>query len=177
MEKYMEFKVIPGFSDYEVNQLGVVRSGDKIISHYCNKGTVYTFLYDDEGVRKCIVVNKLVALAFLGKPQNPTDVALCINGDRNDCRAENLKWVSRSEAYSVMYNENNPRHQYRIQRLKEKISKKVGCYSMDDKELKLVKKYPSISAAAKDIGVTPGSIMHALKHQNRKIKDYYWRYL
>jgi hypothetical protein len=46
-------------------------------------------------------VHRLVALAFLGEHQNALHSEVAhLDGDRSNCRAGNLKWVSRGENFS-----------------------------------------------------------------------------
>ena len=63
-------------------------------------GCVYTYIRKDGKAKKWPVgrsLPKLVAEAFLPPPQPGQTCAVCKNGDRADCRADNLEWRHRSD--------------------------------------------------------------------------------
>jgi hypothetical protein len=100
-----EWRIIPGFENYSVSNLGRVRR-DKGGSGRCKAGRIlkpkrkwngYLFvgLYNGKGA-KDESIHVLVAAAFIGPRPGKLDVAH-INGVRDDNRAENLKYATRSE--------------------------------------------------------------------------------
>jgi len=117
------WKDIEGYNKiYQVSNLGRVRSLDRKIFNngngaWCNqKGKVlkpntdsggypYVGLYDVNNKRTSSVkVHRLVAFAFCGGYEEGLEVNH-INGIRNDNRAENLEWVTRS---------GNSRHRFKL---------------------------------------------------------------
>ena len=104
-----QWKPVSGFNDYEVSDLGNVRSLRKRRSRAWiagvpielkrtpnNHGYLQVSLYSDE--RKCftIMVHKLVATAFHG----PCPEGLqCrhVDGNKDNCRADNLKYGTKIE--------------------------------------------------------------------------------
>lgn len=100
-----EWRVVPGFENYSVSNLGQVRR-DKGGAGCCKAGRIlkpkrkwngYLFvsIYNDAGV-KDKSVHVLVASAFIGPRPDKMDVAH-INGVRDDNRALNLRYATRSE--------------------------------------------------------------------------------
>lgn len=99
----------PGFSKYEVSNLGRVRrietskcrryGGGTLRKPYAAKGCAVLTLYmdADDGSRRNIGVNRLVLLAFAGAPPSPGHHAAHWDGDRFNNRLDNLRWATRSE--------------------------------------------------------------------------------
>lgn len=107
-----EWRPVLGYEGaYEVSSMGRVRSVDRLINHnYGGKrkkpgrvlrlrkngnGYMRITLYVD-GKERSHVVHRLVCEAFIGKRPDGKEVNH-INGVRDDNRAENLEWVTKSE--------------------------------------------------------------------------------
>lgn len=106
------YKSIKGYEGiYEVNELGQVRSVDRIVERKdgstrkrnskelkpaIDKGGYAMVELNKNGISKMMKVHRLVADAFLPNPDNLPEVHH-LNHDRKDNRAHNLAWVSRSE--------------------------------------------------------------------------------
>jgi len=115
------WKAIPDYEGlYEVSNLGNV----KRIVNRCNiprckilkngmkkKGYVQVKLYLG-GMGKNYVVHRLVALAFLGIPDDPKMQVNHKNGIKDDNRVENLEWVTNAE---------NARHSF------DELGRKAAC--------------------------------------------------
>jgi hypothetical protein len=90
----MKASPIQGATGYTVTESGgVFRDGvpvPKVVSKY---GTRKVSVRMDRGYRTVHVVSRLVGRAFC--PEFREDLRpVHINGDRSDCRASNLRWVS-----------------------------------------------------------------------------------
>ena len=98
------WKDIEGFSGYQVSNYGRVKNNKtgKILKPYLTRGYLRVSLYNDSG-RKCKLVHRLVAEAFLPNPNNKSDVNH-INGCKTDANVCNLEWVSASENMSHAHN-------------------------------------------------------------------------
>lgn len=91
------WRVIPGHENYEVSNMGRVRTVPKVKKLTLTGQGYYTTSIDG----KCIEVHRLVAAAFLDDVEGKTCVDH-INTIKTDNRVENLRWVTYSE------NINNP---------------------------------------------------------------------
>lgn len=90
----VEGKVIDGASQFEVFPDGRVMRGGKPARIYPHPryGTLRVSVLMDRGYWTVHVVSRLVGRAFC--PDFREDLRpVHINGDRNDCRASNLRWV------------------------------------------------------------------------------------
>lgn len=94
----MATKQIPGFSRYEVSDEGWVRNKDGLVL----KNGVDKWGYNrrplvrDDGKKVCLYAHRLVAEAFVAGYAPGMEVDH-IDGDANNNRAENLRWVSRAD--------------------------------------------------------------------------------
>jgi len=90
------FKIIEEFPEYEVSNLGNIRSyriykNGKLLKHRISNGYNRVMLN-----KKNKMVHRLLAQAFIPNPENKPCINH-INGIRNDNRVENLEWVTISE--------------------------------------------------------------------------------
>lgn len=106
------YKTIKGYEGiYEVNELGQVRSVDRIVKYKngkivnykgkelkpgMDKGGYAMVELNKNGISKMMKVHRLVADAFLPNPDNLPEIHH-LNHERNDNRAHNLAWVIRTE--------------------------------------------------------------------------------
>ena len=111
-----EWRVIPGFLNYEVSTIGRIRSIDRSksfkngrVMHYEGKlkhlrkhpknGFIMADLIDDNGKRKTVYPHKMVASAFLiNVDPRRMKVVVHIDGNVENNNLENLKWSSFSES-------------------------------------------------------------------------------
>ena len=91
------FTDIPGYEGYQVSNHGRVKNSktSKILKPYLTRGYLRVSLYNESG-RKCKLVHRLVAEAFIPNPQNKSEVNH-INGCKTDANACNLEWATASE--------------------------------------------------------------------------------
>ena len=97
-ELYVDIRGYEGY--YQVSNYGRVRNKKtgKILKPYLTRGYHRVSLYNDLG-RKCKLVHRLVAKAFLPNPHDKPAVNH-INGCKTDSNLSNLEWVSASENMS-----------------------------------------------------------------------------
>lgn len=123
------------------------------------------FTYNKKGKRSlgAVKIHRMVAKAFVANddPVNKTTVNH-INGDKLDCRAENLEWVT-----------NNENVQHAVNNGLIKITKRavIRCDPKSGKE----KRYSSILEASKFFNISDTTIIRACK-KGYKTAGYYWKY-
>jgi hypothetical protein len=125
------WKAIKGFEkQYEVSNIGNVRSIDRVVKHYREgftrkyKGTAKSLRFDKDGYLKCNLkndgktfnfrVHRLVGEAFIPNIDNKP-VINHKNGIKTDNRVENLEWCTISE---------NTIHATRTRLIKTKLTDK-----------------------------------------------------
>ena len=95
---------VAGFPGYSINPLGQVSrdsTGRLLMPRYNQYGVPYVGLMRDW--QQCSrSLPLLVARAFLPRPSNIFDTPIQIDGDRSNCKADNLMW--RPRWYAIQYN-------------------------------------------------------------------------
>lgn len=99
-----DWRPVEGFPGYSVNPLGQISrdsTGRLLIPRFNQYGVPYVGLMRDW--QQCSrSLPRLVARAFLPSPSNIFDTPIQIDGDRSNCRVDNLMW--RPRWYAVLYN-------------------------------------------------------------------------
>ena len=103
--KWEEWKPIEWFDGYSVSSMGRVRNDKtgRILETNLNQyDTLFVGLMRD-GTQHHRGVAKMVAQAFIPLPYSTFDTPINLNGDRTDCRVENLAW--RPRWFAIKYNQ------------------------------------------------------------------------
>ena len=115
----------------------------------------------DKYLRKSVLVHKLVCLAFNGPtPTNDKYDTNHINGIKNDNRAENLEWVTRSQ---------NVQHAFDLGICA--IGLRIEARNIYTKE---VKNYNSISKMAREWGIKRNRLRNIVARYRKKPTDDGW---
>jgi hypothetical protein len=128
------------------------------------KGYAYIGLYF-KGFRKSYSVHRLVAIAFLGKPeQNNLDVNHR-NGIKADNRPSNLEWCTRSE---------NELHSYRElgKTGRKGLGRPISC---THKKSRVKLNFKTVIDAMETLSLTK-SIYNALLGHRKSYAGYFWKY-
>lgn len=91
-----EWRQIPGFPRFDVSSFGRFRyrgSGNTAPIYKSQTGYARTNLTVD-GLVKNVLAHRIVALAFLDQPSPEHNQVDHKDGDRMNCRADNLRWVT-----------------------------------------------------------------------------------
>jgi hypothetical protein len=178
-----EWREVPGYGgEYIVSNNGEVRS------LFCGHGTRWkcgertlTQGVDWKGYKKVTIcknghtkrvfVHRLVAEAFLEKPQGK-NIINHKDGNKQNNNVDNLEWCTDSEnqihSYRVL---GNKKPKWLMDLLKEKSSKPVRCIETGIE-------YPSISEAARSVGVkTDTHIGEVCRGEAHKASGYHWEFI
>lgn len=98
-----EWRTIPGFSRYTINQFGVVKKWDKILKPYIHKSRAANYLriglIKDSGERKQMRIHRLVAMAFIENPFKRKEVNHK-DGNTLNNSVQNLEWATSKQNHA-----------------------------------------------------------------------------
>lgn len=119
------WKSVEGFSKYRVSDLGNIKNikTGKVLKYQTVGGKATVTLMDNECKPHTVIVARIVAKAFVERRYDDADYIEHKNGDKFDCRAENLRWVSRSKQQYDMWDKNGGHHS---EEAKNKISNSLS---------------------------------------------------
>lgn len=163
------WKPIKGFRDYEVSNLGRVKSlkrGKERLLSLSDKGGYKSVCFSMNNVSKNFYVHRLVAESFLNNPKRLPEVNH-IDEDKSNNRIDNLEWCSRT------YNNNHGKRKE-----KSSISQKgkPSCRAVEafiGNEVHY--SFSSITEAYRH-GFKSMALIRACCHDStKKYKGYFWR--
>ena len=166
----MQWKEIPGFSNYIVSEYGVVKhkNGEVVRTiNSFNRDNSYlaASIVDDHGKHKLCYVHRLVAISFdVPKPGNYGEDELVVNhidGNKYNNHISNLEWITRSD---------NAFHAIIIGMRKDNVE--IVVYDVLLREYTI---YYSIIEVSRKLNISR-SLIPALLYRHRKI-PYKGRYL
>ena len=94
-----EFRIITGFSNYEISNLGNVKNKTtgKIMKQSINVfGYYFVSMTNDKNIKQQCRVHRLIGLTFIPNPNNKPIIDH-INNDRKNNNINNLRWASSEE--------------------------------------------------------------------------------
>lgn len=172
MEKEI-WKPMQGFIDYQVNNLGRVKSyklGKKEVilkPRKVNEKKPYYVLYllNDNGKYQLVRVHRLVASAFVLKPFG-CNIVNHLDGDKLNNVATNLEWTN---------NGGNNQHAYEIGLRNGATVKKRKVAKVMEDGLKII--YESMAKAARENAISDTSIRRACNGISKTAGGYKWSYI
>lgn len=171
------WKDIVGYENlYQISNLGRVKSlkfgKENILSPGVTKNGYHLVNLCMYGkVQRCLV-HRLVAMTFILNLENKNCVDH-INGIRNDNRVENLRWVTIKENSNFpLARKNNSDSKLNNPKLLKPI------LQIDKNTGAVIKEYPSIKDASREVNVHNSSISHVAsgKSKQKTAGGYIWRY-
>lgn len=172
MNSEVEWRPVPNYEDrYRVSSHGEVqniRTGKSLKLRLSEGGYLRTYLYGEEHKRTVFSVHRLVCMAFIENPHNYPQVNH-INMNKCDNRVENLEWCDQS--YNIRHSFENGGREYNKMRLLEATHKEVWCCDMEGRRLK---KYYSLSDAARDTGCNVSNISACCHGRIKSLGGYKW---
>lgn len=174
VELVEEWRDIQGIENYQVSNIGNVRSKERVITQKghknlykrvmksCllkprkqNSGYLVVWLSID-GIVKPYTVHRLVAETFLGKKDGDVNH---IDGNKTNNSICNLEWVSRSK---------NIIHSYEKLNHKKPNNKRVVCVETGEV-------FDSMADAERMKGIDRHSISHVINGRNKTAGGYTWK--
>lgn len=155
------WKKIDGYTNYSISSFGNVRNDktDKLLKLSYARGYTRVGLSNNKKV-KGFFVHRLVAFAFLGKPEENQTTIDHINRIKDDNKPSNLRWASHTEQN---YNKIKTSHQ----------PKKVMQFSLDDNYIKM---FDSAKIAAENIKGCNISIKQACVGRLKTSGGFKWKF-
>ena len=161
------WKDIKGFEGkYQISNLGRVKSlqrngrPERILRLNLIKGYAYTTLSNGSRGKKKLKVHRLVAEAFIPNPHNKPEVNH-IDGDKRNCKVENLEWVTHQE---------NCKHAYETGLRTDN----VYVNQIDVNTGEVIATFKSMKEASKITGVNYDSIAHCSRGDYKTGGGYKW---
>lgn len=180
------WKTIPELPNYQVSNLGRVKSLERKVKKWNGFRTVrerilkprkkrngyLQLLLSNEGIRKTVLVHRLVCDAFLKNPLNLPQINH-INEIKEDNRLENLEYCD--ARYNNNFGTRNKRAGISISKAKKgvfntKHSKAVIC--IETGEI-----YPSLSEVHRQFGFSAGHICDCCNGKRNICGGFHWKYL
>lgn len=173
-----QWKPIEGYEGiYEVSSIGRVRSLDRYDRRgIFRKSQIIKTKRHPEGYRSVslwsdgkqtpLLVHRLVAQAFLPNPDNLPDVNHK-DEDKTNNRADNLEWCTKE--YNCNYGQHHEKQKAALAHWMHRVTQ----LTLDGQP---VATYPSVSAAARAVGVTCKAIRLCISGKHKHCKGYQWRY-
>lgn len=166
------WKTIDGYNNYKVSNYGNVMNikTHKLLNGQNNgKGYLHVMLYDENHNAKCIMIHRLVALAFIPNPNDLPQINHIDENKKNN-RVDNLEWVT---------SEQNINHGTHNKRIGINNPNRKPIYSIDkDNNILCFESAREASKYYKNQGlvITPAGICKALKGEIYTYKGLVWCY-
>lgn len=150
--------VIPGFPHYEASTHGRIRSHHReepqLLSPFVSHGYLRVSVSAPDGTRHKRAVHTLVALAHIDAEPAPGLEVAHLDGDRANCAASNLRWVTHTENCAhkashgtLLAGDAHPATKITAE-LRERVRREIRCGT-------------SVAAVARSVGVSAGYLRKA----------------
>lgn len=166
---------------YQVSNFGNVKSlhyarrniERNLVPKCNNSGRLWVELFFG-GKKKCMLIHRLVAMAFLPNPDGLPQVNHKDENPKNNC-VENLEWCT-CEYNNAYYRERHPnvaKERRSTQKYVRRIDKRIYQFDNDGK---LVKEWPNSRTIALETNMSDWSISECCRGKRKTAYGYIWRY-
>lgn len=166
------FKDIEGYDDYQVSNLGRVKSlwygKERILKPRKNKTGYLQVGLHKNGKIKYDYIHRLVGKTFLDNPDNLPQINHK-DEDKSNNNVDNLEWCSAS--YNMNYNEGQKRRAEK--QINGKLSKTVYQYNLKGE---FVAEYPSTMEVQRQLGFKRTNISYCCNGKRKQAYGYKWTY-
>lgn len=161
MEKYM---IINGFDNYAVSNYGNLKNikNGRVLKLQVSKGGYHNYSLCQNGIKKNLIIHRLVAIYFIENPDNKPYVNHK-DGNKLNNHYTNLEWVTAKE---------NDTHA-RNTGLKNQSKPIIVKHIITNEEIV----FNSISECSAILGINKGSIARVLNGKRKKCHNYNFKYL
>lgn len=170
------WKTIKGFENYRVSNTGRVYSlsKNKVMKPCIINSGYQVISLVDRGVRKHMLVHRLVALNFIDNPLNKPQVNH-IDGDKLNNHVDNLEWTTVSENI----NHNKVLGRLDTHTAREALNKvqTKAVNQLDIETGKVIATYNTIREACKKTGSQDGKITMVCQGKRNSHNGYRWEYV
>jgi hypothetical protein len=156
-----EYKIIPGFNNYEITKSGIIRNKltkKNLIGYKTEYISVTLACINNKNKKEFI--HRLVAKTYL---ENPNNYEIVNHKDSNKLNnnVDNLEWCSRND---------NVKHAVENGLIKTKKVKQL------DKDKNVLNTFNSIKDAAEYVKVHPSNISNVCNNKTKTSKGYHWEF-
>lgn len=176
LDQLEEWKVIEENPKYEISNLGRVR---KIANGYILKPNIFYGLYYLISLRngktqKLYSIHRLVANAFIPNPLKKREVNH-IDGNKHNNNVNNLEWATRKEN-AIHSIKNGLQTKEQLDKAIMAITLKNSKPILQIKNGEIIKRYPSVRAAARELGLNHSNISTCAAGKTKNAYGFEWRY-
>ena len=176
------WKDIVGYEGrYQVSNLGNVKSlryggrseARNLIPKCNNTGRLWVELIA-KGKKKCMLIHRLVAMAFIPNPNNYPQINHIDENPKNN-RVDNLEWCTcaYNNAYYRERHPSKPKERVPTSRYGRRLDKRVQQFTVDGN---LVKEWPNSRTIALETGMSDWSISECCRGKRKTAYGYIWHY-
>ena len=174
METWIDVKGYEGY--YQISTMGRVKSLERTVigkdgRRYSIEGQMMKNQKDKKGYEVVVFrkngsvksqkVHRLVASAFIKNIKNKPQVNH-IDEVKTNNNVNNLEWVTAKE---------NTHHGTKIARTSKPV------VQIEEKTQKVIKTFPSVSSASKELGFSAGNIAQCARGERPRMYGYIWKYV
>lgn len=161
-----EWREVKEYNHYEVNQFGQIRhkKRQQILKPRSNSGGYQYVNFKINGKNTNFAVHRIVANAFIPNPNGYTEINHKDYDKTNNC-VDNLEWVTSSQ---------NKQHAFLKEENKNSRGKSVSQFTKDGT---FIKTFPSVSAAAAELGCCVAAISNCCLGRTKTSKGFRWSFV